>query len=58
MVTYGQDTVTNASKTVQQTIQSLQEGGFRLTKFDTLVMIPLTDFLADAIGYTQGKSLA
>ena len=27
------DTVTNATKTVQQTIQSLREGGFRLTKF-------------------------
>ena len=26
-------TVTNATKTVQQTIQSLQEGGFRFTKF-------------------------
>ena len=27
------DTVTNATKTVQQTIQSLQDGGFRLRKF-------------------------
>ena len=27
------DMVTNATKTVQQTIQSLQEGGFHLTKF-------------------------
>ena len=27
------DTVTNATTTVQQTIKSLQEGGFRLTKF-------------------------
>ena len=42
------DTVTNATKTVQQTIQSLQEGGFRLTKFvsnepDVLKNIPTHD---------------
>ena len=42
------DTVTNAAKTVQQTIQSLQEGGFRLTKFvsnepDVLKNIPTRD---------------
>ncbi|XP_075250850.1 uncharacterized protein LOC142343048 [Convolutriloba macropyga] len=43
-----QDTVTNATKTVQQTIHSLQEGGFRLTKFvsnetDVLKNIPTHD---------------
>ena len=43
------DTVTNATKTVLQTIQSLQEGGFRLTKFvsnepDVLKNIQTHDF--------------
>ena len=42
------DTVTNATKTVQQTIQSLQEGGFQLTNFvsnepDVLKNIPTHD---------------
>ena len=42
------DTVTNATETVQQTIQSLQGGGFRLTKFvsnepDVLKNIPTHD---------------
>ena len=42
------DTATNATETVQQTIQSLQEGGFRLTKIvsnepDVLKNIPIHD---------------
>ena len=42
------DTVTNATRRVQQTIQSLQEGGFRLTKSvsnetDVLKNIPTHD---------------
>ena len=42
------DTVTNATKTVQHLIQSLQEGSFRLTKFvsnepDVLKNIPTRD---------------
>ena len=46
--TQSHDTVTNATKTIQQTIQSLQEGGFRLTKFvsnepDVLKNIPKHD---------------
>ena len=42
------DTVTNASKAFRETIQSLKEGGFRLTKFvsnepDALENIPTQD---------------